>query len=77
MTLWKCSVSALCLSPPPRNVGALLLHSVLSRGVMDPLPAACGTGCTESARRSNTEHLECMQTMSTVRRTGEIAREAL
>lgn len=32
------------------HTGAVLLHSILSCGVMDLLPAAYGTGCTESAR---------------------------
>lgn len=34
----------------PAHTGAVLLHSILSCGVMDLLPAAYGTGCTESAR---------------------------
>ena len=38
--------SALCFA----HIGALLLHSGLSCRVMDLLPAAYGTGCTESAQ---------------------------
>lgn len=38
--------SALCFA----HIGALLLHSSLSCRVMDLLPAAYGTGCTESAQ---------------------------
>lgn len=34
----------------PAHTGAVLLHSILSCGVMDLLPAAYGPGCTESAR---------------------------
>lgn len=54
--------SALCLA----HIGPLLPHSALSCRVMDLLPAACGTGCTESAQgrqvsTANTKHLKYIQ----------------